>query len=340
VPAILGLYREVFGRDMSPERYLWKVRGLSSWPGHAWIAARGGEIVSHSACTPARLVVEGRTVTAAHASDAMTHPRFRQHGVFTAVQKAALAAWSEAGFALAYSLPTSPTPASGTVPRYGWKPGWASMFPLEWVRQPLRLDRLLARRVRVPSAVAVTARTAARAYDRWFASVPQSTDIMVSEVPTANADLDAIWAGVVRSSHTGVVRDREWVQRRYLSDPDRRYRLLVASNGEPTGFAVWKMTADRDRSTGWFVDLCARQTRDAHALVAAVVSHCGREGADEIRALVPRAGAMRQLLRAHGFLRARGGFQLFAIALAPSIDLSTLASPERWHVSGGDFDVI
>jgi GNAT superfamily N-acetyltransferase len=340
VPGILALFRVVFGRDLSPERYLWKVRGLSSWPGHAWVAASGAEIVSHYGCTPVRMTIEGRTMMAAHGSDAMTHPRFRRHGVMTALQKAALAAWSEAGFALAYALPTGSTSVSGTESAYGYKPGWASMFPLQWVRQPLRFDRLLARRVRVPSAVAATARTAAWAYARWFANVPQSSDITVSEVSTANADLDAIWTRVAQSIHASVVRDREWVQRRYLSDPDRRYRLLVASDGKPIGFAVWKMTADRDRSTGWIVDLCARTTQGASALVAAIVSYCRREGADDIRAVVPRAGVMQQLLRAHGFLRASGGFQLFAIALAPWIDLPALANPERWHVSGGDFDVV
>jgi hypothetical protein len=267
-------------------------------------------------------------------ADVVTDPEFRRRGVFTATARRLFQDWREAGVALVLGLAND---------RWGSRAhalGYERYFHLRWLIRPLRPERILARKMRLPGLARL--RGLGGLWNRvWDRGTP-GAEITVRPLASATADIDAIWQRGSRHTASSVIRDRAWVAWRYGGPSRDQYRLTLAERaGSPAGYAVHRIARIDGRTVVRVPEIFAPGDPLAlRGLVQDVVARAAAADAESVVTLaVPGSSADREFRRA-GFLFSPGAYQLEAVRLDPTIRAGALGDSRGWWLTGGDFDVI
>jgi hypothetical protein len=345
--SLRALYKSVFGRARPPEQLQWKLLSRSTeWPGKmVWVAvARATErVVGHYGGIPLHLRIDGRIYRAIHSVEAMADPNFRRQGILTELGSAAHSEWAGNGYIAVIGLPNDKWGTRNAVL------GYVQLFPLAWLKFPLRLDRLLHRHMK-PNLLASAARGPARAAsDVWRRFSLRNgnsmggvrvTSLYVFSQP---GELQRLWSGIGDCYENCVVRSPEWLRWRYGQEPSSAFKLLSCSiAGRPTGLVAYRTVLAGNRITGYVADLLVAPADiiSARALLKAALSDLEMAGAGSVMAATPPGSHAFRLLTRCGFRPVRASFTFEVVPLSDQIALDSLKDPATWHLSAGDFDIV
>ena len=344
--SLLCLYEDVFGRKRDAAQFRWKLLSRAAWPGHmVWVAVEHGSerIVGHYAGIPLELTIKGQVHPAIHSVEAMAHPEYRRQGILTALGSRAHEDWATAGYHLVIGLPNDKwgtrTSALGYVP----------LFPLDWLKFPLRLDRVARRHIRIKAArhvVEAPALLISRAWHRLHLAGRQDEKHIhrdALDFASPNNEAMQFWPLLSNYFPNAVLRSPEWLRWRYCDEPSGEFKVVLCSRGaHPTGFASYRLVSDGTRLTGYLADLVvAPQDRaSAQSLLGAVLADLDVSGAGSVMAASPPGSSAYSRLRACGFRRLSAGFTFEIVPLSNSIDPYSLKDPSLWHLAAGDFDIV
>jgi hypothetical protein len=159
-------------------------------------------------------------------------------------------------------------------------------------------------------------------------------------VQEAGTDFDEMWATARNRPPISVVRDRAWVQWRFLDAPDSGYHLLLARRGnQPVGYVAFTIRDTPRGRLGTIADLFACSDQDS-TLLSLLIQHLISHHADAIAALaIPRSSLAHLLARA-GFRLSWGTFDVRAVPFHPNPSLQRLMQPEAWFLTGSEFDAV
>jgi hypothetical protein len=277
--------------------------------------------------------------------------------MWTALVTHAHQVWAAAGIAFALGLPNE---------RWGSRRealGWQSLFGLKWHIRPLQPLQLLARRLRVPEIITAPALTAAW-NDFWTGRLSGDPAVEVTPVQTAGAAFDEIWAARIAARDRrliSVVRDRAWVQWRFLDAPESRYHLLLARReGRPVGYAACAIRDTPRGRLGIIADLfisCENSYADDTdkrglrgfssfdqslygTLLALAIRHFIVLNANAVAALAIPGSPLARLLERAGFRFSRGTFDVRAVPFNAGWSAQQLRQPGAWFLTGSEFDVV
>jgi hypothetical protein len=328
MPALLELYGLVFGRERTAEDFRWKL--LRPAPvDTVWVADEEGTVIGQHAGIFTPVQVGGRELPAMHAVEAMTHPGFRRQGMLTRLGGGLYGYWADSGMPLILGLPH---PGWGSR---AYALGYRETFPLRWVSRPLRPVAMLRARLARFSSPAKPGDAPVPA-QRWG-------NLSVERVDRAEPQFDTLWETIKSDYSNCVVRNREWVQWRYLDAPAPGFTVLKASRGgQLSGYIAYRTILIGNRLIGRIADLFAaredRQTQDA--LIRAANRHLRAQGADSVATLVAVGSPAYDVFRRNLFLLARGEYKVSFITPSTEVTLDSLSDPSKWHLMGGDFDVV
>jgi GNAT superfamily N-acetyltransferase len=336
--ALAALFARVFNRPMSEDHWRWKLTRLAAGMPNVFLAVvpddtGGDRPVFQCAAIPVRYRGPDGDVLGMVAVDAMTDPDFRRQGLMSLVSRHAYDCWRDAGAAFVIGLPNEQWGSRARAL------GWRELFPLSWRVRLLRPDRIVTRRLGRPLGLVAAAFSGPwKAFRRG--GPPSDPTVRIRRAVAADA-FDSLWPILerLRGSPTAysIVRDRAWIEWRYLSAPDASYRIWVAEKlDSPIGYCVSRLV-DRDgRDVGFVAELAAAgdDATVLRLLLDNAVADLDREGAELVAALaMPGTPADRALRRA-GFLFSWGSFTVQMVPLRS-------ATPSSFsEVHGGDFDVV
>src|SRR6187401_380238 len=95
-PALRELFQQVFGKSLASGLWRWKFGGSDEIE-HEWVVETDERVVGHYGVIPMRFSVDGRECLVPLGCDRMTHPEYRQQGIYTALGQRANEVWREAG---------------------------------------------------------------------------------------------------------------------------------------------------------------------------------------------------------------------------------------------------
>jgi hypothetical protein len=320
----VALFQRVFAHPMSEAHWRWKLASpLHDHTGVPTVFLAVGPDATgverplfQSAAIPIRFRGPGGDVTGLVAVDAMTDPAFRRQGLMSAVNRHAYDRWRDAGLPFVIGLPNEQWGARAAVL------GWRELCSLVWrVRRIGPMAQFFQRALEPGADVRVR-------------------QVADAEAAAAAAVFDALWPRLAEArapdSYT-VVRDRRWIEWRYLASPDIRYRVWLAErHGAPAGYAVSRLRDDRRGRIGLIAEFGAADHDPIveRSLLASVVRDFRTERASQVAALaVPGSRADAALLNA-GFRTSWGAFSVQMVPLRVDEPVTFC------HVSGGDFDVV
>lgn len=327
--ALAALFAEVHGRSIDTAHWRWKLQ--HSGVPNVWLAASGDRAVFQYAGIPISLGIDGKAAHAMVSVDTMTSPDFRRRGLLTHVARRAYAGWKEAGIDLVIGLPNEQW--GSRTAALGWQP----IFPLRWLALPLRPEALLARQLAMPalqrlSLVSTLWRRAMTVLNTRDASIE------VRRVSQAGPELDVLWSRCKDNARFAVVRDRRWVQWRFLDAPSRHYEVRLAMRSdEPVGYAAFYV--DDGRSCAYLAEISCPSgdvgARDA--LLADIVASL--PDVELLSTLAVPGTSTYRWLRHRAFL-ARKAFQVQMVPLSANLPLDAMSDPAQWELGGAAFDVI
>jgi len=219
------------------------------------------------------------------------------------------------------------------------------MFPAVWLRRPLLSQRAIQKRFRIPGALTwPIARAEWRAQSRWNRALTRAAvGVDVKRVEHPGAAFDDLWERLRRQYEALVVRDRAWVNYRYVGVPGCDYRLFMAQrSGRAAGYLAYRLTEGDHGPAGWILDIfTAPDDQGVRAgLLLAAVSALLEAGASSARILLPPETTLYDQLRQAGFSPATGDFGCHIVPLAWPDPLPVFADPNRWFTMAGDYDII
>lgn len=330
VPGLLELYRLVFGRERSEADLRWKLLRPAQVD-TLWVADDHGKVVGQHAGVPARVKLGSRVVPAIHAVEAMTHPDYRKQGMLTKVGGGLYRYWGEQGIPLIYGLPND---------QWGTRAhavGYEDTFPVRWLSRPLRPQSIMKSRL-------AGAQPQPAVPHRGALFPPRRLGTLTVEARSAaGPEFDEMWRSLGAKYENCVVRDSQWVQYRFLDSPEGHFTVLAAfERTEPRGYIAYRLVRIGPRLIGRVADVFwdPDDRASQRALISSALQSMKKQGADSAATLVAVGTPAHKALARQGFLLKRGEHLANFITPTPEVSLADVNDATRWHMMGGDFDVI
>jgi len=347
---LLALVRTVFpGEDVGDPRFLpWLYDENPHGPALEFIT-RDREVVSgHIAIVPFRYKVGSATATGSIAINAITHPDYRGRGIFIVLHDLAFqrAVAENIPFTFGFANPNS---ERGCLRHLDYRE--LTRLPL-WIL-PFNIPKLLASLPAKRSAGWRLAAGAARPPARLWRAVRRPRrmgGIAVEIITEFGPEADDFWPRASPAADNILIRDRAFLNWRFLQGPTRRCDVFAArAGGRLVGYLAGRTTLVAGLRWGMIVDLLTEDTKPgrdaAAALVAAYNRHLQSQGADVAAALMLKHAAPARALRRNGYIVCPPALlpREFPVLLhwnMPGEPPPRLFDPESWFITLADYDAV
>lgn len=336
------LYAACFKKPLAERGLEWRYDELPHGPSVSFVTREAsGATVSGYACSPRLAVSRGDEATAAivgETGDVMTHPDWRKRGYFSALDRAAMAAAKERGWAFAFGLPNRKS--AHIFLELGWRRigtvrPWTFVLRADaharaWRRREGLLAALgvglLARRGR--SRRAQLARALAGLRAELLAEFPR-------EVETLSREVEKRFDFMLR-------RSKAYLDWRFCRAPSRLHRsfALRDASGELRGYVVVQLPRP-GQPVGYLIDVLARDDELVGAAIEVGLGELERAGASVVEATAIDGSWWRAQLERAGFGPPRSENHLIVIQepLQAEHPLTRAAADaSKWCFTDGDRD--
>jgi hypothetical protein len=344
---IIDLFERTFGRTMGPSEsarhWEWEFRDRPGAQIAILLAESGGKLAAQYAVVPLTLRIDGRDCAAALSLDTATASEFRGRGLFPKLATQLYSELAEENFAAVFGFPNRQS-----APSFFTKLGWLELAPFPLLFKPLRggVRKWLESKGATGRLVSPVAEAASALIRRAPRRIPPT--LVFEEVRRFPDDSDELWERASAGKRCVVVRDRRYLDWRYVQRPESEYRIhVVRESGRLVGMVV---TLVRDRHTlrgGFLMDLLCEESRPdvARALVSRAEVAMAGSGAQVLSALMYPGGVGHRALRGAAFFPVpRRVFPQeihFGVrALAPGTNADVLREPSNWYITWGDSDIV
>jgi GNAT superfamily N-acetyltransferase len=305
-----------------------------------------GAAVSGYACSPRRAVPRGdesRAATIGETGDVMTHPEWRQRGLFSALDRAAMAETRKRGWPFVFGLPNRRS--AHIFLELGWE-RVGTLRPFTFVlRGPSasRSERVKGSRLRalLPILdVGVGRRARVRLRDSAAHAGPDGA--------LRSAALDAFPRDVIELSRSVeprfevmVRRDAQYLDWRFLRAPSGLFRALGLFDGERLAAYVVVQVPRNGEPGGYLVDVLGRDDAAVEAAIEAGLARLDAAGASFVTATAIDGSWWSGVLARSGFQPPAAENHLTVIVhvhdAAHPLGAAAL-DPSRWYLTDGDRD--
>jgi GNAT superfamily N-acetyltransferase len=322
VDALRDLFAAVFHQVRPREHFVWKYHDNPVGRGIITVAEVAGRTVGVYALMPTRLRLGNEVVLGAQAVDAMTHPDFRNQGMFIVLVKACMVLAAAKGVEVLYGFPNAN--AFGPVHRLGWV--HADDIP-KWVR-------LLN-----PSSVASIPRPVRHLASiglhllRTGQNAPKGVDVRM-ERPTEEE-----WMSVANSGRTDstcrIERYIDWFKWRF--DPASQRRYVWFSAYREGRLKAWAVFGVNEWGQAPLLDMSGTDLKALEAVVSEATHHAKELGLGMLLGFTTEENAARAL-RSCGYLQ-HGSLPLIVRSLTSRNLDGKICHHGSWQISSEDADI-
>lgn len=291
-------------RAVTPEYYAWMYRQNPSGDAFVHVARLEGDVVASFALAPRTFTIDGERVVVGKTMDMFTDPACQGQGLMRVCTGAVFAA------AAAHDIPGwYVTPSRHSYPIFTKQWGYAEPFSLMY-------------RVRILTPAA-----------RRREGLPAGYTVERPERFDATAD--ELWDGVAPGYRVAQIRDRAYLNWRYVENPDDYDLLTLRRHGDLVGIAVVGTTMRRGVLVGEVMELVHRVHDEEvlRLLVRCASVAASRRGCRAIEAWSIPGTRLDGRLRRAGLRWRRGDIKFL---LSPNFPGATSSDPESWLLSQGD----
>lgn len=332
--ADIGRVKELFERNGYPRTWAeveWAYSAVGGSQPFVTFAEAGETTAGMYASLPARFIVQGREVMAAHAIDLMVDSRFRGAGLFTKLARQVFSDLSVDGMPFVYGFPNG-----NAFPGYIKHLQWRSLDPIPFLFRPISIGYAMGKISpllrQFPMRIPALGR-------RGLTS-------KMDGLPPRGA-VDQLWSKFSGSIGVARVRDFEYLHQRYQMHPRANYHYrIMGEAGELLGLVIYCAEDKHGGKVGYLMEMmCLPGRADvAKSLLADAVADMAALGCDGVLAwCFSHSPNYREYLR-QLFLplpvRLRPVEMHFAFLPLLSSTPSVVGDRSQWYLSYSDSDTV
>jgi hypothetical protein len=305
--SILALFRQVFHREMSPSFWRWRYRDDPFGQSVIRMAFDGDRLVGHFAAIPMKVAVTGEIYTDIFPMTAMTHPDYGGRGIFTSLMDQTYRSCAQKGASLVYGFCNQNS--LGPSVRYGYR---------NVIKTVLWQKKLNANSITGPPI------------DK------------VEPVSIFDDRIDALWETVKNDYPVINIRNKEFLNWRYIRAPHTEYSCFVyADGGAVAGYIVLKVYTEPGLIKAHIVDLLSvRDEFVVRALIGKAYRYFSEKGIYDLSCWMMGSPFYRGIFEAEGFFAGPDAtnFGVKRLDLKNAL-LSDVEDTSLWYATMGDSDV-
>ena len=332
-----------------PGYFTWQYDQNPGGQAYELVTKKGSAVTGYCAAIPMRHKLGPELCKGSLGVNVMTHPDNRGRGIYVLLQREVdrLCGQDRILFNFGFSNEYS---HRNCLRRLGYRE--IGRFPL-WLL-PFNLNRIVTSRTPKEGMLMRTAAFAAnpfwslaRSMFGWRRKDPTMKIETAAAIPE---EFDGFWQKAQAGQTNILVRDRAYLEWRFIRHPTRTYKVFLArSKGELRGYLVARMTRIEGIPCGVLVDILAENTPEgekaAGRLIASFTRQARADGAAMAFSLILKHSPVARALRRNGFFICPKPFlpRDFPIIIhwnmtgSPPASLYDLKS---WHLTLGDYDVM
>ena len=344
---IRELFELVFGKELSAEQWNWQYRDNHTDMIMITLAeGEGGELAGHYALRPVRMKVGDKTCLGTLSLDTMVHPDYRKQGMFIKLATRMYEVAAEQGIPLTYGFPNRNS-YHGLFNRLDWV-DLCGRIPL--FAKILNVRNVLSNRLsnRLLLSVAASLGKAALSLFYAFQRGALPADCRLEEVTRFDDRINDLWEKTSTSYSILAVRDKEYLNWRYVENPTEEYALFVVERDhEVVGYTVLKCEERFGLQVGFIVDVLTipNEPGIGNGLISEAVEYFRKEHMDMVGCLMLEHTPYAKSLRKNRFVIVPQ--KLFPQELYLGVRRHTeeyseqfITNPENWFITWGDHDAI
>jgi hypothetical protein len=333
---IRELQRICFSLSSANNSQWWKWQFINSPDGTAriWLAEAKQKVVGHYAILPLRMKIENETKMGSFSLDTMTHPDYQHQGIFVTLANRTYDDASNNDIIITYG-----TPNDQSYPGFIRKLQWFDICTVPLLVKVIAWGNILKGRLGIPTFIG---NILGYIYDNMTShgSLSQNVNIETEQILSFDERIDEFWLNASNMKSIMVVKDRKYLNWRYVDKPGHNYKIFIAKRrGEIVGYIV--LTQERDDLAGWLiVDLLTLPNEDtaAQVLITRAIGYSKEKGAAKISCWMLQGAVYYRTLKKMGFIGRRSLLRLCARINVPRLSEEFVANPNNWYFVRGDND--
>lgn len=332
--ALLGVYNQVYKKNEDRKLLQWKYHDNPHGEAVMWVGENdSGEIVGSVAFMPRKMLVNGKECLSHHGADAMVLPEWQRQGVLITLLTQVYNQCWEMGDVMVHIFPNRRS--VGALRKMGLHP----VSLVQELELPLTGSYLFKRAVhKLPflkgpadlfgSMLLGSRRFSKHRFSTQIEPISRFDDALADVAMQALADFPL-----------ALVRDRDFLNWRYIDTPKKRHRAFGAfRDSRACGYLVMETAGGRS----YIADLLALDEEAREDLLTTAVKEADRAGAEMLQCMALKGDSMDRLLCKTGFEPLpdpRLVPLMINIGTAGEEHRSLFVDPVKYYVSHGDRDV-
>jgi GNAT superfamily N-acetyltransferase len=328
-----------YDREHWMKWWRWKYKDNPSGMGVICVAEHNGRIVAHTAELPVMMKVGSESVLVGFSLDAMTDPDYRRQGTFKALVKARCTEGEKRGIRATYGFRNK---SSYPYPTLATRLGMFDGATMQKVFRPLDWHRTL--RTQTQNRLLLTIGPSAGGLLSAMLFRPSKKTppkgLTIAQAPRLDERVDELCRRVSDQYQVMVLRNRDYLNWRYVAPPHTTYSIYMAERSEAVvGYLVLGRSQADQAKMGVIVDVLADTREVAQCLISKAVGRCKEENLDFVWSARMAGTSLAEAYRRNGFI-----FVPFAKSIgikgrssSPSI-AKQMQNPKSWFVQMGDSD--
>lgn len=295
-------------------------------------------VVGHYGLIFAKIKIGNEIVTGSQAVDAVTHPDYQRQGMFVKLGSEILREAGDTGVPITYGFPNEPA-----LPGHR-KVKWIEVCNVSILIKPLNIKNILRKYINNNLLLTVSSYVTGILL-KGFGKIPkmQLKDISVNQVCSFDKRANGFWSEVADDYEIIQVRDADFLNWRYVENPDKQYTVFVAEkNGKFLGYTVLGEINENGRKGGVIIDILTHLDHGeiSHHLVSRAVKYFEERNLDYIACLMRKGNIYYRALKRHGFIITPKRTRFIVHINSDSISQSFTDSLDKWFFTWGDSDYV
>ena len=332
---------KMYDREKWMRWWRWMYTENPAGSSRIWVADHDGKIVGQYPLILVNMKIEKRVTIASQNIDLMTHPDYRHQGMFSTLEKKALREAEKEGINITYGFPNE-----AAYPGH-LKSGWFDVCPLQIIFKPFNLENIFKKRITNKFLLKICT-----VMGNLFISIFYKTkkpskvdDLTISKVTSFDGRIDDFWKKISNDHKIITLRDKEYLNWRYVNVPDVDYTIYIAEKNEQIyGYIVLRCVEIQGLILGCIFDIISLLDQDdvIHCLISKAIEYFEMEKVDVIYCKKIAKKKVRKIFRKNGFISSRfiKGGQFCVYTSHPKISETYLKNKKNWFIQLGDSDFI
>lgn len=339
---LFELEKAVWGEKVpNKERWMegWKWMYIDNPAGASiiWLAWHDGVLVGQYPLVMETIKIGEEIVMGAQIADTMTHPEYRRQGMAFALGEKALSQLRKEGGSCVIGFPTT------QAYKLHMKSGWLDICAFQIMVKPLNLNSIL--RSYLPSnkfLLKISTGIGSLILKMLISNEkpPKADELIITKISYFDNRFDDFWKKVSNDYNIIVVRNKKYLNWRYVDVPTADYSIYVAERkGEICGYVVLGYYKRGDLMLGCIYDIITPLNQEdvLHCLISKAIDHFKDEKVDCVFYEMVGPKIYRKIFLKNGFIPYFWSKSRF-IAYNASYNISQmfLKNPKNWFVQLGD----